>query len=82
MKLKRIMNAMAKNGVKVDTLQKDYSYVATKGTQVLHFYENGRGSGEVCYFTYRSPQTNASYDCFCDSYFNTLKSALCFLNGA
>lgn len=82
MQFQRVLNAFAKNGVTVTTLSEGYSYKATKGTQVLHFYQNGRDSGSVLHFTYRSPHTDASTDCFCDSYYNTIKAALHFLNGA
>jgi hypothetical protein len=43
---------------------------------VLQFYENGKGSGEVGYFTARHPETDASVDLFLDSYYHSVKSAI------
>lgn len=80
MKLKRVLNALTKNGATVTVLSEGYSYSATKGKNVLHFYENGRNSGSVLNFTYKHPDTNASVDLFMDSYFDTIKGAIHFLN--
>lgn len=82
MKLKRVLNAFAKDGVTVEVVRPGLAYVARKGKNALHFYENGKDSGEVLSFTYRSPNTNMSYDYSEDVFYNTLKGAIKALNGA
>lgn len=88
MLLSRALSDFAKNDVKVE--QKAWhgergpiTWYAKKGTQTLSFYVQKHwqsGLDEVINFTYQSPHTDAMTDCFCDSYFRTLKSALGFLN--
>jgi hypothetical protein len=75
MQLKRVLSAFAKTNVTVVKMG-ETRYKATKGSVALEFYENGKGSNSVCYFVERSPQTDASTDCFCDTFYNTIKAAL------
>lgn len=82
MQLKRVLNAFAKDGVTVEVVHPGLSYVARKGTNVLHFYENGKDSGEVLTFTYRSPNTDMMTDYFEDVFYDTLKGAIKALNEA
>lgn len=79
MQLKRALTAFAKAGCTIKHDEASTRYYATKGTNTLLFYENGKGSGEVYNFTWRSPQTDVMTDCFCDSYFHSIKSAVKFL---
>jgi len=80
MQLKRVLNAFKKNNIEVKHQEGSTRYYATKNNNTLVFYENGKDSGEVYHFTWQSPMTDASTDCFCDSYFHTIKSAVYFLN--
>jgi hypothetical protein len=79
MQLSSILSACARNGVTVTQPRdrKDY-YVLTKGENVLEFYTNS--DGFVGHLTYRHPDTDAMTDLFMDSYFDTIKSAMHFLN--
>lgn len=73
-----VVAACKKNGIAVTG--DGYRHYATKGDRQLQFYQNGRDSGEVLSFTCKHPDTNASFDLFMDSYFDTLKSAINYLN--
>jgi hypothetical protein len=75
----RVQSACKKHGI---TITGDgYRHAATKGDRRLEFFQNGRDSGVVLYFTLRHPETNASVDLFMDTYINTLKGAIQYLNG-
>jgi hypothetical protein len=78
MLLSRVLSACKKNNIEVKN--HGYRYRAIKGNRELVFYENGLGSGNVTHFTLQHPETNASVDLFMDSYFNTLKHAIKYLN--
>lgn len=79
MQLKRALNAFAKAGCTIKHDEGSTRYYVTKNDTTLLFHENGRGSGEVNHFTLQNPETDAMTDCFCDSYFHTIKSAVRFL---
>jgi len=79
MLLSRVLSAFKKNNIEVIYSGREMVAVGSKNR--LSFYENGSGSGHVTHFTLRSPETKAEYDCFCDSYFHTIKSAILMLNG-
>lgn len=77
MLLSRVMSAFSKEGI---TIQKNGNrFYAIFGAKRLKFHENGVGSGQVNHFTYESPHTNSSYDCFCDSYYKSIKAAIWYL---
>lgn len=78
MQLTRILSACKKNNVEVKPCRRGWMMV--KGDLSLEFYENGLGSGSVTHFTARHPETNASVDLFMDSYFDTIKYAMKYLN--
>lgn len=80
MELSSILSACARNGVTVTQpieSRKDY-YLLTKGDRRLDFYVGS--NGYVSNIVYRSPHTDIMTDCFCDSYFDTIKSAMRELN--
>lgn len=76
MQLSRIISACALNGVTVDKVRENY-YVLTKGEQRLTMHPQ---DDHVGHLTYHSPQTDTMTDCYCDSYFDTIKGAMHFLN--
>lgn len=76
MQLSRILSACALNGVTVNKVRENY-YVLTKGENRLTMHVQ---DDEVGYMTYHSPQTDAMTDCFCDSYYHTIKGAMHHLN--
>lgn len=80
MQLIRVLNAFQKNNVEIKHQEDSTRYYASKNGNTLLFHENGKGSNSVYNFTWQSPQTDAMTDCFCDSYFPSIKSALHFLN--
>ena len=78
MLLSRIQSAFAKNGI---TLTQDGSrYHAVKGNRFVSFYTNGRESDYVGHITIPHPDTNSSVDLFMDSYLDTIKQAVDYLN--
>lgn len=80
MQLSSIFSACARNGVAVTKpldSRNDY-YVLRKGDKVLDFYAGS--DGYVSNIVYRSPHTDIMTDCFCDSYFDTIKRAMQYLN--
>ncbi len=79
MLLSSILSACSKNGVTVTppTPGRQNSYILTKGENVLTFHAQ---DDYVGYMTWHSPQTDVMTDCFCDSYYKTIKDAMHFLN--
>lgn len=84
MELSRVLSAFAKNGIKVEKADPfrhaSCRYTASKGDNSVTFYENGAGSGQITHFTWHSPHTDSMRDYFCDSYYDTIKSVVHFLN--
>ncbi len=85
MQLKRLLNALEKNQIKVE--KKDpwgtgnMRWIASKKDRTLEFFENGKGSEYVTHLTARHPDTDAMVDLFMDSYFHTIKGSIKYLNG-
>lgn len=79
MQLDRILAAAARNGITIeqDKTRQDHFYLI-KGEHKLDFYVDQ--TNNVGHATYRSPHTDAMTDCFCDSYFDTIKSIMHYLN--
>ena len=78
MLLSRVLSAFKKNNIQV--IYSGREMVAVGSKHRLSFYENGKDSGQITHFTLRSDQTDAMTDCFCDSYFYSIKSAIHYLN--
>jgi hypothetical protein len=76
MQLSSIISAAKKNGVTFK--EAGNRFYLTKGDTTLEGYLNSEN--EVGYLTWRSPDTDAMTDCFCDSYYHTIKSAMHLLN--
>lgn len=75
MQLKRVLSTLAKKNITV-VKNSDLRYAATNGKVTLEFYENGKDSNYICYFVERSPMTDISTDCFCDTFYHTIKAAV------
>jgi hypothetical protein len=85
MQLTRVLNALNKNKITVTKVDKwgtgCFTWIAKKGDRELEFRENGAGSGHVLTFVARHPDTDSSVDLFMDSYFETIKYAVQYLQG-
>lgn len=78
-----IFSAAARNGVTFKEERNWHGmiyYTLTKGDRKLEFHTNGQDSEHVCTIVRRDPQTDASVDLFMDTYYDTIKGAMHYLN--
>ena len=78
----RLTNALTKAGATI-TGEGD-RFRATKGTREIRWYtqEDWQKPGrmEAICVRWPSPQTDSSTDCFCDTYYDTIKGAVASLD--
>jgi len=78
MRLDTILSAAAKNGVAITNRPDSmHSFILTKGDLQLEFYEQ---NGFISYFVARHPDTDIMTDLFMNTFINTIKSAMHYLN--
>lgn len=83
MNLSSIYSAAIRNGVTFKEERNMWGhkyYTLTKGDRQLEFHTNGQDTDYVCNLTRRDPQTDASVDLFMDTYYDTIKAGMHYLN--
>lgn len=88
--LTRLTNALKKVGATVEIIEIDKTHnygrgVARLNNRVLEFtYQPGfpdRSKATVPIIVVPSPHTDIMTDCFCDTFFDTIKSAVAYITG-
>lgn len=79
MQLSSLLSACLRNGVTISVPdpKRPNSYAISLGDRRLTFTSQ---DGYVRTLTWHSPQTDAMTDCYCDSYYHTIKDAMSYLN--
>ena len=89
-KLDRLVNAFKKAGATVEVKESEKSlyygrgWAELNGRRLEFSYQAGfpvESKRTVSIISSRSPQTDIMTDCFCDTFFNTIKGAVAYIKG-